>query len=81
MRRGWARAAASSTKSAASAWATIPKTSVLNTFCRAHHVPNLFSADGGPFVSHADKNPTHTIIALAWRTAEYLAAEMKKANV
>ena len=58
-----------------------PKTSVLNAFCRAHHVPNLFVADGGPFVSHADKNPTHTIIALAWRTAEYLAAELKKANV
>ncbi len=58
-----------------------PKSSVLNAFCRAHHVPNLFVADGGPFVSHADKNPTHTIIALAWRTAEYLAAELKKANV
>ena len=58
-----------------------PKSSVLNAFCQAHHVPNLFVADGGPFVSHADKNPTHTIIALAWRTAEYLAAELKKANV
>jgi hypothetical protein len=32
-------------------------------------------------VSHADKNPTHTIIALAWRTAEYLAEEMRKGNV
>ena len=58
-----------------------PRTSVLDAFCRAHHVPNLFVADGGPFVSHADKNPTHTIIALAWRTAEYLASELKKANV
>jgi choline dehydrogenase-like flavoprotein len=58
-----------------------PKTSVLDAFCRAHHVPNLFVADGGPFVSHADKNPTHTIIALAWRTADYLASELKKANV
>ena len=58
-----------------------PRTSVLNKFCRAHHVPNLFVADGGPFVSHADKNPTHTIIALAWRTAEYLAEEMRKGNV
>jgi choline dehydrogenase-like flavoprotein len=57
------------------------KTSVLDAFCRAHHVPNLFVADGGPFVSHADKNPTHTIIALAWRTAEYLADQLKKANV
>jgi choline dehydrogenase-like flavoprotein len=46
-----------------------------------HDVPNVFSADGGPFASHADKNPTHTIIALAWRTAEYLAEEMRKGNV
>ena len=58
-----------------------PRDSVLNKFCRAHHVPNLFVADGGPFVSHADKNPTHTIIALAWRTAEYLADEMRRGNV
>ncbi|MFO7301928.1 MAG: GMC family oxidoreductase [Acidobacteriota bacterium] len=58
-----------------------PRTSVVNRFCQAHDVPNLFSADGGPFVSHADKNPTHTIMALAWRTAEYLAEEMRKGNV
>jgi choline dehydrogenase-like flavoprotein len=58
-----------------------PKDSVVNKFCQAHEVPNVFSADGGPFVSHGDKNPTHTIIALAWRTAEYLAEEMRKGNV
>lgn len=58
-----------------------PQTSVVNRFCQAHEVPNLFSADGGPFVSHGDKNPTHTIIALAWRTAEYLAEEMRKGHV
>lgn len=58
-----------------------PKTSVLNRFCQTHEVSNVFSADGGPFVSHGDKNPTHTIIALAWRTAEYLAEEMRKGNV
>jgi len=57
------------------------RSSVLNKFCQAHDVRNLFVADGGPFVSHADKNPTHTIIALAWRTAEYLAEEMRKGNV
>ena len=60
---------------------TIPDNSVLNRFCQAHDVPNVFSADGGPFASHGDKNPTHTIIALAWRTAEYLAEEMRKGNV
>ena len=58
-----------------------PKTSPLNKYCQAHDVKNLFVADGAPFVSNPDKNPTHTIIALAWRTAEYLAEELRKANV
>jgi choline dehydrogenase-like flavoprotein len=58
-----------------------PRTSPLNRFCQAHEVKNLFVADAAPFVSNADKNPTHTIIALAWRTAEYLAEEMRKGNV
>jgi choline dehydrogenase-like flavoprotein len=58
-----------------------PKNGPLNRFCQAHDVKNLFVADGAPFVSNADKNPTHTIIALAWRTAEYLAEEMRKGNV
>jgi len=58
-----------------------PKTSPLNKYCQGHEVKNLFVADGAPFVSNPDKNPTHTIIALAWRTAEYLAEEMRKGNV
>lgn len=60
---------------------TTAANSVVNSFCQVHDAPNVFSADGGPFASHADKNPTHTIIALAWRTAEYLADEMRKGNV
>jgi choline dehydrogenase-like flavoprotein len=55
--------------------------SVVNRFCQVHTAANVFSADGGPFASHGDKNPTHTIIALAWRTAEYIAEEMRKGNV
>src|SRR5437016_5653105 len=47
-----------------------PKTSVLNRWCQAHDVRNLFVTDGGPFVSQADKNPTWTILALAGRTSE-----------
>jgi choline dehydrogenase-like flavoprotein len=57
------------------------QTSPLNKYCQAHEVKNLFVADAAPFVSNADKNPTHTIVALAWRTAEYLAEEMRKGNV
>jgi choline dehydrogenase-like flavoprotein len=52
-------------------------TSVLNANCQAHDVRNLFVTDGGPFVSQADKNPTWTILALAWRTSDYIAAQMK----
>jgi choline dehydrogenase-like flavoprotein len=52
-----------------------PSRSVLNRHCQAHDVRNVFVADGGPFVSQADKNPTWTILALAWRTADYIAAE------
>jgi choline dehydrogenase-like flavoprotein len=58
-----------------------PTTSPLNKYCQAHDVKNLFVADGAPLVSNPDKNPTLTICALAWRTAEYLAEELKKGNV
>jgi len=56
-----------------------PATSVLNPWCQAHDCRNLFVADGGPFVSQADKNPTWTILALSMRTAEYIVRE-RKAN-
>lgn len=55
-----------------------PKTSVLNANCQAHDVKNLFVADGAPFPSQADKNPTWTILALAWRTADYIAAQRRQ---
>jgi choline dehydrogenase-like flavoprotein len=54
-----------------------PKTSVLNANCQAHDCRNLFIADGAPFVSQADKNPTWTILALAWRTADYITQKRK----
>ncbi len=55
-----------------------PKTSVLNANCQAHDCRNLFVADGAPFVSQADKNPTWTILALAWRTADYITQQRKQ---
>jgi choline dehydrogenase-like flavoprotein len=57
------------------------KTSVLNGFCQAHDVKNLFVADAAPFVSNPDKNPTLTIMALSWRTSEYLLDQAKKGNL
>ena len=54
-----------------------PKSSALNANCQAHDCKNLFVADGGPFVTQADKNPTWTILALAWRTSDYIAQQRK----
>jgi len=56
-----------------------PNTSVVNRWCQAHDVKNLFIADGGPFVSQPDKNPTWTILALAWRTADHIV-ELRNAG-
>ena len=58
-----------------------PKSSVLNRYCQAHEVKNLFVADAAPFVSNPDKNVTLSIVAFAWRASEYLAEEMRKGNV
>ncbi len=58
-----------------------PTTSVLNSHCQAHDVKNLFVADGAPFVSQADKNPTWSILALSWRTADYIADQRKAGAV
>jgi len=57
------------------------KDSVLNGYCQAHEVKNLFVVDGASFVSNPDKNPTLTINALAWRACDYLAEELRKGNV
>jgi choline dehydrogenase-like flavoprotein len=58
-----------------------PKKSVLNQYSQAWDVKNLFVTDGGPFVSNADKNPTLTIMANAWRSCDYLVDAMKKGEL
>jgi len=58
-----------------------PASSVLNGYCQAHDVKNLFVMDGAPLVTNPDKNPTLTIMALAWRASEHLLDEAKKGNV
>ena len=60
---------------------TDPATSVTNQWCQTWDVKNLFVTDGGPFVSNADKNPTLTIMALAWRSSDYLIDQMRKGNL
>jgi choline dehydrogenase-like flavoprotein len=58
-----------------------PNTSVLNKHSQAHDCKNLFVVDAGPFVSQADKNPTWTILALAWRASDYIVDQLKKQNI
>jgi choline dehydrogenase-like flavoprotein len=58
-----------------------PRTSVLNGYCQAHDVKNLFVTDGAPLVTNPDKNPTLTIMALSWRASEYLLSEAQKGNL
>nr|MCE2803090.1 GMC family oxidoreductase [Gemmatimonadota bacterium] len=51
--------------------------SALNANCQAWGCDNLFVADGGPFVSQADKNPTWTILALSMRTSDHIIRQRR----
>jgi choline dehydrogenase-like flavoprotein len=55
-----------------------PATSVTNQWCQTWDVPNLFITDGAVFASNADKNPTLTIMALAWRAADHILERMRR---
>jgi choline dehydrogenase-like flavoprotein len=58
-----------------------PSRSVLNEFCQSWEVDNLFVPDGGCFVSNADKNPTLSIMAIAWRAADYIVDQLNQRNL
>jgi choline dehydrogenase-like flavoprotein len=51
---------------------TDPRTSVLDPFCRAHDVANLFVVDASFFPSSAAVNPGLTIAAQALRVADHI---------
>jgi len=55
-----------------------PKRSVVNEFCQSHDVPNLFIGGSSVFVTSAGVNPTLTIFALAYRTAECISRLWKQ---
>ena len=60
---------------------TDPKTSVLNQFQQSHDVKNLFVVDGSSHVSASAQNPTWTIMALCWRSCDYLADQLQKGEI
>jgi choline dehydrogenase-like flavoprotein len=57
-----------------------PETSVLNEWCEAHDVPNLYVVDGSGFASALGVNPTLTMMAHAWRASEYIAHRHAKGS-
>jgi choline dehydrogenase-like flavoprotein len=60
---------------------TDPKKSVVNQHQQSHDVKNLFVVDGSTHVSAANQNPTWTIMALCWRSCDYLADQLGKGNL
>lgn len=55
--------------------------SVVNQYGQSWAVPNLFVMDGAVMVSSPDKNPTLSILALAWRSADNLATLAKQGAI
>jgi choline dehydrogenase-like flavoprotein len=58
-----------------------PKRSALNAFNQMHEVKNVFVVDGSSFTTASEKNPTITILAIAWRATDYLVEQMKRGHV
>ncbi len=57
-----------------------PTRSVLDRWCRAHDVPNLWVVDGSCFPTSGGYNPTLTILANAYRVANHMIEEAKRWN-
>ena len=54
----------------------MPRNGVVDANCRVHGVANLFVAGGAVFSTSGQANPTLTILALALRLADHLAAQI-----
>jgi choline dehydrogenase-like flavoprotein len=58
---------------------TNPKVSVLDPFCRAWDVPNVFVTDGACWPSSGWQNPTLTEMAVTARACDHAVAELRAA--
>jgi choline dehydrogenase-like flavoprotein len=58
-----------------------PETSVVDKWCRAHEVSNLFIMDASVFVTSGGLNPTLTIQANAFRVCDYIKEEVGRGNL
>lgn len=55
-----------------------PRTSVLDPFCRAHALRNLYVADGSFMPTSGGAPPTLTIVANALRTADHILEQSRR---
>ena len=55
-----------------------PASSVTDPFGQCWDVDNLYLVDGSTFVSNPHKNPTLTMMALAWRTSDHITERLKR---
>ena len=60
---------------------TDPRSSVVDTAHRCHDVPNLFIGDASVFPAYPEKNPTLTIVALAWRMADRMTESFRRGDL
>ena len=58
-----------------------PRTSVVNANLQSHDIPNLYVVDGSVFPSASEKNPTHTIMALAARLAVHIKSKATRGEL
>ncbi len=58
-----------------------PRKSVLNKYCQAHEVKNLFVMDGSCFVSSGCQNPTLTMMAIVCQSCAYLIDQARKGQI
>jgi gluconate 2-dehydrogenase alpha chain len=55
-----------------------PKRSLVNSYGRSWDLPNLFVGGGATWPTSPSFNPTGTIMAMSWRTADYIAHEWRR---
>jgi glucoside 3-dehydrogenase (cytochrome c) catalytic subunit len=58
-----------------------PRTSVTDRFCRLHDAKNVYIADAAPFVCGGTQNTTWSILAMAWRTMDFLKERLRAGDV
>jgi choline dehydrogenase-like flavoprotein len=58
-----------------------PRTSVTDQYCRLHDVKNVYLADASPFVCGGTQNTTWSILAMAWRTMDFLTEHLRTGDL